>query len=368
MGARVSLHVPTFDRVDQLQIHGGDAPTPRARPRHYRVISYVVNSSGTILSNLTPRQWVLSAQESGAQKLANTQIEGRSLYSFFNGGLLKAFYRNLIRIVHMRQRESFSFLFFCDSSSLRREMVLCTKLTFDGNIEFSSFTISQSPHVAPFLDAVVLTSRNDGVEACPFCNRFRVNEHWIRPCEYQRTLTSWQPGQAVPVGSKVCMQCATVILEPLSPFPRSVSSDEQSPPSAHPFVLFVDDNEYTLSVYEALARACLWVPHSIRDPSTVSQYVRHNPVDVIIVDMVMPSMSGVELLRSLSELGLLRFPAIGASTSLADKQYLFAAGCVEFLQLPLTRSSLRRAVAVALKGKYLDPGDDLPGSTVFRAV
>ena len=85
--------------------------------------------------------------------------------------------------------------------------------------------------------------------------------------------------------------------------PSSITSSETATPSERPRVLLVDDNEVMLVRTAAvLSRACV-VVGTARDGATALERARALRPDVIVLDISMPGMSGIELANRLGKAG-----------------------------------------------------------------
>src|SRR6185503_7078730 len=66
---------------------------------------------------------------------------------------------------------------------------------------------------------------------------------------------------------------------------------------ARPSVLVVDDEPLTRKALHRLLRKADYALHFAETPAQALDVVQSQPVDLVITDQRMPSMSGVELLR-----------------------------------------------------------------------
>ena len=130
--------------------------------------------------------------------------------------------------------------------------------------------------------------------------------------------------------------------------PSSTTSSEQTPGSEPTRVLIVDDSEEVLArEAAALAGGCVVVDAVTDGPTALRSARRHHP-DVIVLDISMPGMSGLEVAARLQESG--STAAVVFCTVHEDEEFLAAAkaaGGLGYVVKPRLTSDLVRAVIEA---------------------
>jgi CheY-like chemotaxis protein len=142
--------------------------------------------------------------------------------------------------------------------------------------------------------------------------------------------------------------------------------DRARPPDpkdrARPLVLLAEDDQHDGEIYGKT----LWyngydVLHAADGEAALDLARRHTP-DLIIVDLLLPKMNGIELCRRLrEEPGFEDVPTI-ALTARAEREFgLLArdAGCTDYLEKPIGPFAVLAAVEKAI-GRAPSPGEDLP--------
>ena len=91
--------------------------------------------------------------------------------------------------------------------------------------------------------------------------------------------------------------------------------------------------------------------HEAENGFAALEYLRHSDYDVVLMDMQMPEMDGLEATRQLRRLPLARQPAVIAMTANAfaeDREACMAAGMNQFLSKPVKIDTLREALYQAV--------------------
>lgn len=116
-------------------------------------------------------------------------------------------------------------------------------------------------------------------------------------------------------------------------------------------VLVVDDNLGVLSTTKRLLERTGHVVVSTDDPERALELAQHDTFDVLLVDVAMPTMNGVELVRRLFNKGM-RARVVYTSGYCPDRAGLVSIAAdprVSFLPKPFTRDELAQAVETAWK-------------------
>jgi signal transduction histidine kinase/CheY-like chemotaxis protein len=112
-------------------------------------------------------------------------------------------------------------------------------------------------------------------------------------------------------------------------------------------VLVADDDQDNRSLVSQLLESVGFLVQSVSNGFEAMQRVRSIRPDLIITDLVMPVMDGMELIKSLrADETLNRLPVIAMSASASDytREEALQAGCSEFLSKPLKLTSVLEVV------------------------
>ncbi|MEN9709036.1 MAG: hypothetical protein RIQ68_1444 [Pseudomonadota bacterium] len=104
-------------------------------------------------------------------------------------------------------------------------------------------------------------------------------------------------------------------------------------------VLVVEDNELNLKLFCDLLLAHGFEPHAVRDAREAISDARTVNPDLIIMDIQMPHISGLELIEAIRTDALLRHTPIMAVTAYAgkgDEERIREAGADAFVSKPIT--------------------------------
>jgi len=129
-----------------------------------------------------------------------------------------------------------------------------------------------------------------------------------------------------------------------------------------PKILVVDDEPRNLRLLEALLLPCGYEIVLVENGRAALERVADNPPDIILLDLVMPEMSGFEVLQKLrAEKATMNIPIV-ILTSLHDSERrieALEAGCDEIISKPFDRTELLARVKSLLRIKrYLDEIED----------
>jgi signal transduction histidine kinase/ActR/RegA family two-component response regulator len=149
----------------------------------------------------------------------------------------------------------------------------------------------------------------------------------------------------VGVGSRFC---AHVTLER---FHNEASTDPGTPkasrcPVEAPRILVVEDNRINQRVLELLLGQLELSAEFVNDGEAALERLQHNGIDLVLMDLQMPGIDGLEATRQLRQLNL-RQPYLVALTAFAfDQQKLDCqkAGMEDFLSKPVRLSDLQEAL------------------------
>ena len=112
-----------------------------------------------------------------------------------------------------------------------------------------------------------------------------------------------------------------------------------------PSVLLVDDAHDMLEMLRRSMNAMGLTPFTANNVVDAIELVEHGPVHLVITDLNMPEVSGIQLVRYLGE----HFPEIPVLVitgypKLEDAVHVMKLGAVEYLVKPFTQQELRDAV------------------------
>jgi len=119
-------------------------------------------------------------------------------------------------------------------------------------------------------------------------------------------------------------------------------------------ILVVDDQETNRVTLERILRRENWAVQQAQDGQAALEKVRENPPDVIVTDLKMPGMNGLELLKAVRTLypdtEVILMTAYGTVETAVDAMKV---GAYDYVTKPLKRSEIVSAVRKALEKKDL---------------
>lgn len=115
-------------------------------------------------------------------------------------------------------------------------------------------------------------------------------------------------------------------------------------------VFLIEDHQELRDDLTRILEFVGYVVHSFPDPIQFLEYDKHLAPAVVVSDMRMPHMTGVELQERLKELGR-TIPIVIISGESTDQQIIAALknGAIDFLLKPFARESLLSAVAKGIE-------------------
>ncbi len=116
-------------------------------------------------------------------------------------------------------------------------------------------------------------------------------------------------------------------------------------------LLIVDDNELNLTTFTEFLHAKGYRVHNARDGAEAVHLATSLSPDLILMDIQMPGMDGLEATRRIREINTLRKTPIIALTALAmpsDKELCLKAGASDYVSKPVSLKSLEKLVQVTL--------------------
>lgn len=104
-------------------------------------------------------------------------------------------------------------------------------------------------------------------------------------------------------------------------------------------VLIVEDNELNMRLFNDLLEAYGYKTVKTRDGKGVLDLVRQNRPDLIIMDIQLPDISGLDITRQLKadeDLKAIPVVAVTAFAMRGDEQRIRAEGCEAYLSKPIS--------------------------------
>lgn len=151
---------------------------------------------------------------------------------------------------------------------------------------------------------------------------------------------------------------STFTLEvPLDLAASGIAQGTLEPPSRQLRVLLVDDDPVNCEVGEAILKRLGHRAVIARNGTSAIALARDQVFDVILMDLHMPDMDGVEAASRIGKLGLAKMPriiAVTADVSTSARERLAGAGIAKVVSKPILINALREAIE--------DDRDELPSA------
>jgi two-component system cell cycle response regulator len=125
-------------------------------------------------------------------------------------------------------------------------------------------------------------------------------------------------------------------------------------------LLVVEDNRVNLDLMTYLLRAFGHDVAAVDNGHAALDALRRAPVDLVVCDVQMPGMDGLQLLREVRadpSTAALRFIAVTAAAMVGDRERLLAAGFDGYLAKPIDPQTFARQVEGFVHVKSADDGD-----------
>lgn len=123
-------------------------------------------------------------------------------------------------------------------------------------------------------------------------------------------------------------------------------------PALSPTILVVEDNELNMKLFRDLLRANGYEVLETREGVEALKIARAQSVDLIVMDIQLPEISGLEVVRWLKEDPSLRHIPIIAVTAFAmkgDETKMRDGGCEAYLAKPISVSGFLQTVGELLR-------------------
>lgn len=134
---------------------------------------------------------------------------------------------------------------------------------------------------------------------------------------------------------------------PLALAASGIAQGALAPPSRTLRVLLVDDDPVNCEVGEAILKRLGHHPTIARNGASAVELTRDQAFEIILMDLHMPDMDGVEAASRIGELGLSNTPriiAVTADVSSSARERLADAGIVQIVSKPILINALREAI------------------------
>lgn len=120
-------------------------------------------------------------------------------------------------------------------------------------------------------------------------------------------------------------------------------------------VLIVEDNELNMKLFDDLLRAHHYDTVKTRDGRNVMDIARKDKPDLILMDIQLPEVSGLEVtqwLKADAELKSIPVIAVTAFAMKGDEDKIREGGCEDYISKPISIGDF-----IAVVQKYLGPGE-----------
>ncbi len=117
-------------------------------------------------------------------------------------------------------------------------------------------------------------------------------------------------------------------------------------------ILIVEDNESNMKLFRELLAAHLYVTVETNDGADALDLVREHRPDLVLMDIQLPNVSGLEIIKSIkADAELMSIPVIAVSAFATkwDAETMRELGCEACLTKPITITSFIEAVDAALR-------------------
>ncbi|EJF80881.1 response regulator [Bartonella doshiae] len=104
-------------------------------------------------------------------------------------------------------------------------------------------------------------------------------------------------------------------------------------------VMIVEDNELNMKLFRDLVEACGYETVETRNGLLALDLARSSTPSLILVDIQLPEVSGIDVIKKLKDDEDLKFIPIVAVTAFAmkgDEERIRASGCEEYMSKPIS--------------------------------
>jgi two-component system, OmpR family, response regulator ChvI len=140
-------------------------------------------------------------------------------------------------------------------------------------------------------------------------------------------------------------------------------------PSA-PNIALVDDDKNILTSVSIALQAEGFITRIYSDPETGLKALLDNPADLVVCDIKMPRMDGIELLRRLREKSATPFIFLTSKTDELDEALGLAMGADDYISKPFSQRLLIARIKAILRRTEMvqttDPAEDASSPPIIR--
>jgi two-component system cell cycle response regulator DivK len=133
----------------------------------------------------------------------------------------------------------------------------------------------------------------------------------------------------------------------------------------HIKVLIVEDNDLNLKLLQDFLEYQKYLVYVAREGQAAIEIVHQQRPDLVLLDMQLPVISGIEVLRRLKqnpETAPIPIIAVTAFAMREDRANFLALGCDDYISKPFKLSELLELIQ-----RYTTPDDTIPDSPPIRA-
>jgi two-component system cell cycle response regulator DivK len=126
-------------------------------------------------------------------------------------------------------------------------------------------------------------------------------------------------------------------------------------PEKIPEILIVEDNLLNLTVEANALKSFGYEPKKARDGFEALEILSNNEIDLILMDMELPKMHGLELLQQIKsnpKTQNIRVIAVTGHCDQESKEKFLNAGCYAILPKPINFGSFKRKIEEFLLNNY----------------
>lgn len=124
--------------------------------------------------------------------------------------------------------------------------------------------------------------------------------------------------------------------------------------SNHPFILIIEDNALNLKLCRVLLASSKYCVRDAPDAETGLQIISRCAPDLVLMDIGLPGISGIEATRRIRQVHRRRDLPVVALTShamMGDRAEAMEAGCTGYLTKPIDTRRFRSQIAGFLEDK-----------------
>lgn len=118
-------------------------------------------------------------------------------------------------------------------------------------------------------------------------------------------------------------------------------------------ILIVEDNLVNQKLMQAIISGAGYTSHVAANGRLAVEFLEHQSVDLVFMDLMMPVMDGFEATRRIrNDLQLTHLPiiAVTANTLVGSKERALESGCNDYIAKPYTKQQLLGALNQWLRG------------------